>query len=122
MNTLLINLLYLVLSAAISVGGVFAAKWLKTNTDLKYKDEIAEAVVTATGYVQQTFVDGAKKYGAFTDAKQEEARKQALKMTEELLSSAALNYLYKDRTRHEVKDYLTALIEESVRLMKKGDQ
>ena len=121
MNTLLINLLYLVLSAAISVGGVFAAKWLKTNTDLKYKDEIAEAVVTATGYVQQTFVDGAKKYGGFTDEK-EEARRQALKMTEELLSSAALNYLYKDRTRHEVKDYLTALIEESVRLMKKGDQ
>ena len=122
MNAILINVLYLVLSAAISIGGIFAAKWLKTNTELKYKDEIAEAVAIATGYVQQTFVDGAKKYGTFTDAKQEEARKQALKMTEELLSSAALNYLYKDRTKYEVKDYLTVLIEESVRLMKKGDQ
>ena len=122
MSEIMINILYVVLSAAITIGGAFAAKYIKTKTDLKYKDEIAEAVAIATGCVQQTFVDGAKKYGAFTDAKQEEARRQALKMTEELLSSAALNYLYKDRTKYEVKDYLTALIEESVRLMKKGDQ
>ena len=122
MSEIMINVLYVVLSAAITIGGAFAAKYIKTKTDLRYKDEIAEAVAVATGYVQQTFVDNAKRYGRFTDEKQEEARKKALKMTEELLSSAAYNYLCKDRTSYEVKDYLTALIEESVRLMKKGDQ
>ena len=119
MNEILINILYLVISVAISVGGAYAAKYIKTKTDLKYKDEIAAAVVTSTGYVQQTLVDNAKRLGRFTDSKQEEARMKAIDMAEELLSAGAWNYLNKDRSESEVNDYLTALIEESVRLMKK---
>lgn len=120
-NEMLLNLLYLILSLAISVGGAFLAKYIKTDTDLKNKDEIAEAVIAATACVQQTFVYEAKKTNKFDDDAQKQAMNMAINMTTELLSATAKNYLYRNRGESEVREYLATLIEESVRRMKKED-
>ena len=116
---ILLSLLYFVLSIVASVGGTYAAKLIKANTNLKYKNEIADAISAATACVQQTFVDKAKKEGLFDDAKQEEAREIAIGKATEMLSEGAWRYLNNGRDVSSVRDYLISLIEEAVRSMKK---
>ena len=118
-NDVLLNILYLVISLAVTIGGAYAAKLIRTNTDLKYRDEIADAVVTATACVQQTFVDKAKESNCFGADMQASAREKAIDMAIELLSASAKDYLYHGRTENGVEEYLTVLIEESVRMMKR---
>lgn len=119
MNEILLDVLYVVLSAALTVGGAFAVRYIRSKTNWQYKDEIADAVTIAVAFVQQTFVDGLKKSDDFSKEKQEEAVQKALEAVSTLLTAPAKEYLYRNRTESEANDYLVALIEDAVRTQKK---
>ena len=120
MNEILLDILYVVISAALTVGGAFAVRYIRTKTNWQYKNEIAEAVTIAVAFVQQTFVDGMKKKEAFDTENQKKAVQKALEAVSTLLSASAKVYLYHNRSEEEANDYLVALIEEAVRTQKEG--
>lgn len=119
MNEILLDILYVVISAALTVGGAFAVRYIRSKTNWQYKDEIADAVTIAVAFVQQTFVDGMKKENAFDRDSQKKAVQKALDAVQTLLTAPARDYLYHNRSEEEVNDYLVALIEDAVRAQKK---
>lgn len=119
MNEILRYILYIVISAVLSVGGALCAKYIRTKTNWQYKDEIADAVTVAVGCVQQTFVDKAKGSGMFNEENQTKARSMALALAKELLTPEAADYLHNKRTDKQANDYMIALIEKAVRTQKK---
>lgn len=120
MNDILLDVLYVVISAALTVGGAFAVRYIRSKTNWQYKNEIAEAVTIAVAFVQQTFVDGMKKNENFGVENQKKAVQKALEAVSTLLTAPAKDYLYHNRTEEEVNDYLVALIEDAVRTQKEG--
>lgn len=121
MNEILLDVLYVVLSAALTVGAAFAVRYIRSKTNWQYKDEIADAVTIAVAFVQQTFVDGMKKNESFNIENQKKAVQKALDAVSTLLTQPAKDYLYKNRTEEQANEYLVALIEEAVRTQKKED-
>ena len=119
MNEYLLDILYVVISTALTVGGALLVWYIRTKTNCQFKDEIAEAVSIAVGYVQQTFVDGKKKSDDFKEDNQKIALQKALETTSTLLSTPAKEYLNRGRTESQADEYLVALIEEAVRTQKK---
>ena len=116
MNDVLLNILYTILSIVLSVGGGIAVYVIREKTGWKYKDEIADAVKVAVGYVQQTFVDGLKKEGMFLEDEQKQALNKALNVTKVLLTEGAKAFLEK---RGVDDSYLVYLIEDAVMKQKK---
>lgn len=121
MNEILLDILYVVISAALTVGAAFAVRYIRSKTNWQYKDEIADAVTIAVAFVQQTFVDGMKKSNTFDRENQKKAVQKALDAVQTLLTAPAKEYLYHNRSEEEVNDYLVALIEDAVRTQKKEE-
>lgn len=119
MNEILLDVLYVVISAALTVGGAFAVRYIRTKTNWQYKDEIADAVTIAVAFVQQTFVDSMKKNDDFGKENQEKAVRMALDAVSTLLTAPAKEYLYRNRTEAQANEYLVTMIEEAVRAQKK---
>ena len=120
MNDIMLNILYAVISTALAIGGAFAVRYIRTKTNWQFKNEIADAVITATAYVQQTYVDNLKEDRIFFAEEQAEARNRVIDIVLDSISLSAKNYLYHNRGLTDVRDYITHFIEESVRNMKKG--
>ncbi len=116
MNNTLQDILYIILSTVLSVGGAIVIYIIKEKTGWKYRDEIAAAVSTAVGFVQQTYVDELKKDGIFCDDEQEQARNMACVTVKALLTAGAKEYLNKQGDK-----YLIYLIENAVRKQKKEE-
>lgn len=109
-------LLYAVISLATIILGAVVSNYLKTRTNLKYKDELAEAADIATSYVSQIFVDKAKADGEFsTDDAHAEALQMALGKMRDILTASTMEFISKGKTAEEVTELLTVFIEDKVR-------
>ncbi len=127
MKEFILTLLAAVLTTAISVATPYIVTFLKkkgvqiaTQTEnskaQKYINEATDAIATAVTAVSQTYVDALKADNAFTKEAQAEALNRAMNTAIAIMSAEAKEFIvsaYGDLTT-----YLTAKIEENVRLQK----
>lgn len=129
MKEALLALLQAAIAACVPVLTTYAVKWLNIKAEQasaqtqnsKAQACIAEAeaaAATAVAYVSQTFVDDLKDNAEFDAAKRQEALSKAEKAALSLLSPAAFDFFVE--TYGSVTHYLTAKIEEQVKLQKDG--
>ena len=107
----------------------FAVKWINAKANqLKekatddryflYIDILQELVTKAVIMVNQTYVDELKKTNSFSKEAQEQAFK---KVYETVITSLSEDvYLYLEQIIGNLDDYITVLIESSVKEQKKG--
>lgn len=129
MKEFIFTLLQAILSAAIPILVGYLVKFLnakasqateKVNSDLadKYINEVTNAVTTAVIATSQTYVDALKKDNAFTKEAQSEALNMAIETALSILSPAAQQFI--SEVYGDLMVYLTAKIEETVRVQKQG--
>lgn len=104
-----VPLVFMIVSAVV-------ATFIQTKTNLKYKDEIANAAANSVMCVNQTYVDDKKKDGTFnTDEAHNKALNMAIEKTTELLSEGAKAFL---RRTKAPDDYIKTLVEKEVKEQK----
>ena len=129
MKEFIYTLLQAVLSVVIPIITAYAVNWFKAFTNKakeqtdsaladKYITEVTEAVSTAVSAVSQTYVDALKKDNAFTKEAQAEALNMAINTAISIISPAAKEFIAE--VYGDLVNYLTAKVEEQVRLQKQG--
>lgn len=122
MNEILFKILTVLLFAVISISSSFLCKYLRKKSAESESavvssilDEIARAVTIAVRYVNQTYVDDAKKAGTFDIICAQEAYARAKDKLLEILSDSAQEYL---TGLCGIDTYLYPLIEAEVKAQK----
>ncbi|MGN0518050.1 MAG: hypothetical protein ACI4II_04940 [Acutalibacteraceae bacterium] len=127
MKEFILTLLAAVLTTDISVATTYIVTFLKkkgvqiaTQTEnskaQKYINEATDAIATAVTAVSQTYVDALKNDNAFTKEAQEEALNRAMNTAVAIMSAEAKEFII--TAYGDLNNYLTAKIEENVRLQK----
>lgn len=127
MNEFVTTLLAAVISTAITVATPYLVSFLKkkgtqateqshNERAKQYIAEATKAVTTAVTAVSQTYVDALKKENAFTKEAQIEAFNRAKNTTLAILSVEAKEFI--TAAYDDLDTYLTAKIEEAVRVQK----
>lgn len=130
MKEVIFDALQLIIAAAISLGTAYLVAFLKkkreqvvsqidNDTAKRYIEEIEKAVTTAVIATSQTYVDALKKENAFTPEAQSEALKRAYRTAISMLSISAMDFV-RD-VYGSLDKYLTAKIEETVRVQKQSE-
>ena len=128
MHDFVTTLLAAVISTAITVAtpyfvaflkrkGTQAAEQAKNEKSKQYIAEATKAVTTAVTAVSQTYVDALKKENAFTKEAQTEALQKAKDTTLAIMSIEAKDFIA--AAYDDLDTFLTAKIEEAVRVQKK---
>lgn len=127
MKDFILNLLAVILAAAISFATPYLVNFLRkkgaqiaaqvqSSKAKQYLNEATEAIATAVTAVSQTFVDSLKQNNAFDKEAQVEAREKAKDMAMSIMSEETKYYIYE--TYGDISNYLTAKIEENVKVQK----
>lgn len=128
MNETLSNLLFALIALLFSVTTTAVTVFLKSKTAQVKNDtarqilfEIDEAFSTAVTATSQTYVDQLKRDNNFNKDKQEIALKKAKETFKAVISSEADQLLHTMYTTQEsLEAYITAKIEEKVKVQKEG--
>lgn len=127
MKELIITLLEAVITAAVPIVVAYLVGFLKrisvqvaikteNDTAKHYIEEVTEAVTTAVTATSQTYVDALKNKNLFSKEAQEEALKKAKSTAIAIISPAAAEFI--KEVYGDLEMYLTAKIEEAVRVQK----
>lgn len=127
MKDLIITLLEAVITVSIPIIAAYLTGFLKkvsaqvaakTENDKAkhYLEEVAEAVTTAVTATSQTYVDALKNKDMFSKEAQLEALQMAKDTVIAVLSPAAIEFI--KEVYGDLETYLTAKIEEAVRVQK----
>lgn len=127
MKDFLFTLLEAVLAVAIPIATGYIVNFLNQkskqlvgqteNAKAKhYIDEVTTAVTTAVTATSQTYVDSLKNKNAFTKEAQAEALEKAKDTALAIISPAAAEFI--KEVYGDLENYLTAKIEETVRVQK----
>ena len=127
MKDLIITLLEAVITVSIPIIAAYLTGFLKkvsaqvaakTESDKAkhYLEEVAEAVTTAVTATSQTYVDALKNKDMFSKEAQLEALQMAKDTVIAVLSPAAIEFI--KEVYGDLETYLTAKIEEAVRVQK----
>lgn len=127
MKDFLFTLLEAVLAVAVPIATAYIVNFLNQkskqlaeqteNAKAKhYIDEVTTAVTTAVTATSQTYVDSLKNKNAFTKEAQAEALEKAKDTALAIISPAAAEFI--KEVYGDLENYLTAKIEETVRVQK----
>lgn len=127
MEAFLLNLLYVVVIAAVPVIVAYGAKLFKakreeilSKIDNTYvKNTITEAtdiIVNAVDFVSQTYVDSLKKAGEFTVEEQKVALEKAMEQAKGLLSSGAVELI--TEKYNDLDEWIKSIIESYIKTTK----
>lgn len=130
MKEVIFDALQLIIGAAVSLGTAYLVAFLKkkreqvvsqidNETAKRYIEEIEKAATTAVIVTSQTYVDALKKENAFTPEAQSEALKRAYNTALAMLSASAMDFV--KSVYGDFEKYLTAKLEESVRVQKQSE-
>lgn len=127
MKNIIVTLLEGVITVFVPIIAAYLAEFLKkssaqleakTESDRAkhYIKEVAEAVTTAVTATSQSYVDALKNTNMFTKEAQGEAREKAKNTAVSIISPAAAEFI--TEVYGDLELYLTAKIEEAVRVQK----
>lgn len=117
------NALLSVLTAIITLGGIYITnyinakiKLIKNETNAKYLDRLNETVKQVVNAVSQTLVDDLKKKGTFDLSAQQQVLELAVDKVKTIAENQALNLV--NELHGDIDEYLKTQIENQIKLSK----